>query len=88
MTEPAYVFEPEIKPNLRVSQIYELRERIFVNLEQTALAQCARVCTLWSDDALNLLWNKLGSVAPLLSVIRPLIRHVRNDFTKEYNQVL
>lgn len=74
--------EPSAIMSLYVLEIGELRERIFVNLEKTTLAKCARVCSLWSDDALNLLWNKLNSVIPLLSTIGPLHKDVQSTFTK------
>lgn len=58
--------------------IDELRKHILTNLEKTTLAKCARVCTLWSDDALDLLWEKLFSVMPLLSTVCPLVKDARD----------
>lgn len=69
---------PEVKLSPRALAIGELRKHVFASLEKTTLARCARVCTVWSDDALILLWHELDSVKPLLSTISPLVRKVRN----------
>lgn len=61
-----------------VFEVAKLRKHIFAYLEKTTLAKCARVCTLWSDDALNVIWKELDSVKPLLSTVCPLVkdRHI------------
>lgn len=66
----------EAKSATNVLEIGELRERIFTHMKKTTLTKCARVCILWSEDALNLLWKELDSVRPLLSVVCPLTEDV------------
>lgn len=78
-TQPVLSGKAEIEDILEID---ELRGRIFANLEKTTLAKCARVCTLWSDDALNLIWKKLDSVVPLISTIFPLTGNVRSALTR------
>lgn len=62
--------------SLNVFSAAELRKRIFGHLDKRRLADCARVCVIWSDDALDLIWKELGSVRPLLSILCPLTKNV------------
>ncbi|KAH8113752.1 hypothetical protein DFH11DRAFT_272706 [Phellopilus nigrolimitatus] len=53
----------------RVLQLVELLDNIFSSCDRASNAECARVCKLWADTALNSLWRSLESSIPLFSIL-------------------
>ncbi|KAH8109629.1 hypothetical protein DFH11DRAFT_1626028 [Phellopilus nigrolimitatus] len=56
----------------RVLSVLELLNFIFSYLDRHTHASCARVCKRWTGVALDLLWEELDEVVPLLSILAPL----------------
>ncbi|KAJ6598352.1 hypothetical protein DFH09DRAFT_1131587 [Mycena vulgaris] len=52
-----------------VGNIAELRRIIFSFAEQQDLAVCARVCRIWTEDALDIVWRELTSPLALLRLV-------------------
>lgn len=50
----------------------ELRERLFSHADDRSLARCARVCKNWTDTCLEILWDDLSDIVPLLNVLSPM----------------
>ncbi|KAI5123363.1 hypothetical protein M0805_001784 [Coniferiporia weirii] len=55
-----------------IFSISELRGQIFTFADDASLARCARVCSSWSDNALDVLWRHLDTFIPLFNVLSPL----------------
>ncbi|KAJ6551284.1 hypothetical protein B0H19DRAFT_1378058 [Mycena capillaripes] len=51
-----------------VGNVAELRKIIFSFAQKRDLAVCARVCSTWTADALDVVWTELPSPLPLLAL--------------------
>lgn len=64
--------QTRIHPCLRVPELVDLIFRSFEELDLppslAALASLARTCRLFSEPALDVLWSRLPSIAPLLKL--------------------
>ncbi|KAG8995823.1 hypothetical protein FRB90_000085 [Tulasnella sp. 427] len=49
--------------------LQEVLAQIFLNLEKWDLATAARVCRAWTDVALDLLWEHLEAVRPIMALL-------------------
>lgn len=56
----------------RPTHIPELLTIMFSFLDNRSLARAARVCSQWSDVALDTLWHTATDLRPLLSLLAPL----------------
>ncbi|KAH8116161.1 hypothetical protein DFH11DRAFT_1584613 [Phellopilus nigrolimitatus] len=72
----------ETRPEHPVFLTPELRVNIFGLADRETQSRCARVCSLWSNDALNELWKDLESPIPLLSILAPLTDDYERAFTR------
>lgn len=57
---------------LRVFSILEVHRRILENVGKSDLAAAARVCRTWVDLALDILWEELESVHPVMALLGPM----------------
>ena len=78
--EPIVLLPFEVTPyfyhmnGIKVFENAELFELILYRTNGRVLARCARVCKLWSETALDILWSKqqLG-VATFLKILHPQV---------------
>lgn len=54
--------------------ILELLDLIFSCLENADLASCTRVCKLWSEHSLNVLWRQTDNLPALFEILAPLVQ--------------
>lgn len=63
---------PMCSPTSSPIYVVELLAMVFSHLDKKSLARCARVCKLWSDTALDILWHDLTDFRPLLTLLAPM----------------
>lgn len=64
----------EPRETQRALFIVEILMRILRNLVKLELAAAARVCRTWTDVALDMLWEELESVHPIMALLGPITK--------------
>ena len=60
--------------SVRVFRTAELCEHILSYADRSTLARCARVCKLWSEPALDILWRGRIPIDNFLKILHPQVR--------------
>ena len=58
---------------VHVFKTAELFEHILCHADRLTLARCARVCKLWSEPALDVLWRGLIDIKKFMEVLCPRV---------------